>query len=235
MSNHFTYEIDERNLRTQLKAYTVPVNENAWQKIESFSDSKRTNQLENKFVNFNITLNRNVVLPSVFGVIIIIFSLLLVNFVSIENPVKEKKRKSEASNSNILPEETNQTIEKTAILPVISEPEIEVEQPTKTNNLVQTTPIKPDSQASIALKVEHTKEQKTITLLEESKIEKIPETSSITSTEMGSDTAAISLAEQEAKAKRKAKRRSEAIETQKLLEIRPSPVSEENDVEVRPN
>jgi hypothetical protein len=52
---------------------------------------------------------------------------------------------------------------------------------------------------------------------------------------MGSDTAAISLAEQEAKAKRKAKRRSEAIETQKLLEIRPSPVSEENDVEVRPN
>jgi hypothetical protein len=235
MSNHFTYEIDERNLRTQLKAYTVPVNENAWQKIESFSDSKRTNQLENKFVNFNITLNRNVILPSVFGVIIIIFSLLLVNFVSIENPVKEKKRKAEAANSNILPEETNQTIEKTATLPVISEPKVEFEQPTKTNNLVQTTPIKPDSQASIALKVEHTKEQKTITLLEESKIEKIPETSSITSTEMGSDTAAISLAEQEAKAKRKAKRRSEAIETQKLLEIRPSPVSEENDVEVRPN
>ena len=94
MSN-FTYEIDERNLRIQMKEFIVPVKEDAWQKFETFSDSMVNKHRENRLKNFNFSLNRGVVLPSVFGVIIILFSFLLVNFVSIKNPSKVNDQKAE--------------------------------------------------------------------------------------------------------------------------------------------
>ena len=72
MSN-FTYEIDERNLRIQMKEFTVSVKEDAWLKFETFSDSMVNQQRENRLKNFNFSMNRSVVLPSVFGVIIILF------------------------------------------------------------------------------------------------------------------------------------------------------------------
>ena len=96
MSN-FTYEIDERNLRIQLKEFVVPLKEDAWQKFETFSDSMVSQQRENRLKSFNFSLNRSVVLPSVFGIIIILFSFLLVNFVSIKNPVKESDQKVETA------------------------------------------------------------------------------------------------------------------------------------------
>lgn len=97
MSNHFTYEIDERNLRMQLGDHVVPYKEEAWYKFESFSDSQIQSRRDNRMKGISITLNRNVVLPVVFGVIVILFSFLLVNFISIKNPKTNSDQKAEAS------------------------------------------------------------------------------------------------------------------------------------------
>jgi hypothetical protein len=89
MSNHFTYEINEAGLRAKLKNIAIPVNEDSWRRFESYSDANFiAPEPVSWFQNVQIGLNRNVVIPVVFGVVIIMFSLLLFNFVSIKNPSK---------------------------------------------------------------------------------------------------------------------------------------------------
>jgi len=208
MSN-FTYEIDERNLRLKMKEFTVPVKEEDWQKFETFSDTMISQSRENR-MRFNFSLNRNVVLPSVFGVIIILFSFLLVNFVSIKNPVRAVDQKSEE-----LP-----------VMPM-QEPKIEQTVPRAEKAKVETpaavtetvADIKPEEKAMMTA------------LVTEPEITNTP--SIATSVETPSD---IASQETEAKAKRREIRRAEALEAQKLLEIRPTPVSEERDAEeIRPD
>lgn len=87
--SHFKYEINERHLRMQLREHTVSIDEDAWRKFESFSTNQKNNSHESGMKKFNIPLNRNVVLPVVFGMVIILFSLLLFNFVNIKNPEQE--------------------------------------------------------------------------------------------------------------------------------------------------
>ena len=89
MSNHFTYEIDERNIRLQLKGFKIEAKEEDWQRFQGHSSENYNFRQGIKVEDrFNITLNRNVVLPVVFGIIILVFSLLLVNFMSIKNTPK---------------------------------------------------------------------------------------------------------------------------------------------------
>lgn len=209
MSNHFTYEIDERNLRIQLKEFVLPVSEDAWQKFETFSDSMVSQQRENRY-KFNLNLNRNVVLPSVFGVIIILFSFLLVNFVSIKNPVKESAHKAEAAAT---PEPQ----------PVVKE--IKKEEPKVVKASVVTAPAAAPTQEIKPVEVPVAQTAPVVK-------EEAPVIASETLTDVAS---AEVKAEAEAKAKRRAKRRAEAIETQQLNEIRPTIVSEERDSEIRPN
>ncbi|MES2679794.1 MAG: hypothetical protein V4635_07920 [Bacteroidota bacterium] len=87
--SHFKYEINERNLRMQLKDNSVPFNEEAWLKFESFSATQKNYTHENVMKRFNVSLNRNIILPVVFGGVIVLFSLLLFNFVNIKNPNQE--------------------------------------------------------------------------------------------------------------------------------------------------
>lgn len=84
--SHFKYEIDERNIRLQLKAFEMPFSEDAWHKFESYSLSHNLAAASTPAARFKFALNRNVVLPVVFGSVIISFSLLLFNFVNIKNP-----------------------------------------------------------------------------------------------------------------------------------------------------
>lgn len=211
MSN-FTYEIDERNLRLQMKDFTVPVKEDAWQKFETFSDSMVSQQRSTGFKSFNLNLNRSVVLPSVFAVIIILFSFLLVNFVSIKNPAKDTDQKAEASPVNI-PSPANEPKNEQAAPVIVKETAVE---PVAT---VTVADIKPEEKAMI------------------NAIVSAPETvaeQTVAATETASET--IASEETDDKAKRRARRRAEAVESQKLLEIRPTPVSEEREVEeVRPD
>ncbi len=84
MSSHFNYEIDERSLRVRLKDMSIPPEEEAWVQFENYSEScKHTGKTGRS--RFQLNVNRNVILPVVFGVVIISFSLLLFNFVSIKN------------------------------------------------------------------------------------------------------------------------------------------------------
>lgn len=89
MSSPFKYEIDERNLRLRLKENELQFSEEAWQKFESFSSAQKSVVNDTIIRRFNLSMNRNVVLPVVFGAVIVLFSLLLFNFINIKNPNTE--------------------------------------------------------------------------------------------------------------------------------------------------
>lgn len=88
---HFTYQIDEQSLRSQLKNLAVPFNEISWTKFENYSDAQAPLHISSKrFRDFQLNVNRNVVVPIVFGAVVISFSFLLFNFISIKNPTSVK-------------------------------------------------------------------------------------------------------------------------------------------------
>jgi hypothetical protein len=95
--SHFKYEIDERNIRLQLKAMEMPFSEEAWQKFENYSSTHSSLAAETSVKRFQFSLNRNVILPTVFGVVIVSFSLLLFNFVNIKDPSPANEERAEAS------------------------------------------------------------------------------------------------------------------------------------------
>lgn len=85
MSSHFNYEIDEHNLRSKLKELGLPGKEEMWIQFENFSDLNRSGFKSNSLPSFNFNINRTLILPFVFGGVVILFSLLLFNFISIKN------------------------------------------------------------------------------------------------------------------------------------------------------
>src|SRR5687767_11455373 len=87
MSKQFIYAIDEQNLRGKLTSMLAPVREDAWSRFDSYAVAHARPVEASRFKNFNIPLNRATVLPAAFAVIIIFFSFLLFNFISI-NPKK---------------------------------------------------------------------------------------------------------------------------------------------------
>src|SRR5204863_9054813 len=93
MSNIFNYEIDERNLRIQLRSMEVPMKEDAWQKFEAYSAEHPFRTPKTKMINLQLHLNRNVVLPVVFAMVICFFSVLLFNFISIKKTRVENIKK----------------------------------------------------------------------------------------------------------------------------------------------
>jgi len=209
MSN-FTYEIDERNLRLKMKEFTVPVKEDAWQKFESFSDDMVNEHRENRMKNFNFSLNRSVVLPSVFGVIIILFSFLLVNFVSIKNPSRVNEQKAEVKPEPVVIPE---------VLPNV----------TKTNPVAKAE-IKPEAPVVIAAPAVEPKVEETTASTTMATKQEAAAVQPATSTEIVTDAAV-----EEAKARRAERRAARAAEKQKLQEISPTPISDEGDSEVRPD
>jgi hypothetical protein len=110
MNNTFTYAIDERNLRIQLRSLQSTSNNEAWSKFEQVADANPFRTSKRPFQGINITLNRNIVLPAVFGIVICLFSLLLLNFVSIKNPTAKNSQKAELTTA--IPEPMVMNIEK---------------------------------------------------------------------------------------------------------------------------
>lgn len=85
MSSHYSYDIDERNLRLKLKGNETPFTEDIWLKFESYQQTHQKQQsIDDVVKKFSFKINRNVVLPIVFGTVIIAFSLLLLNFINIK-------------------------------------------------------------------------------------------------------------------------------------------------------
>jgi hypothetical protein len=91
MSTIFSYEIDERNLRVQLKNLEIPLKEEAWQKFEIYKQTNTQIEQTPFLQNLQFRLNRNVVMPAIFGSIILLFSLLLYNFVSIKKDKEQQE------------------------------------------------------------------------------------------------------------------------------------------------
>ncbi len=85
MSSHFNYEIEERNMRNQLKQLELTYKEEAWLNYEEYAKQFQSVNKTQLIPNFNFALNRTVILPVVFGGIIILFSFLLFNFINIKN------------------------------------------------------------------------------------------------------------------------------------------------------
>ncbi len=112
MSSHYSYDIDERNLRIKLKDSEMPFTEDIWLKFENYQLTHQKQQNINEVVKkFSFTLNRNVILPLVFGSVIIAFSLLLFNFINI-------KKKPVIANNN-LTVTTNPLPKKPEIKPLV--------------------------------------------------------------------------------------------------------------------
>jgi len=85
MIRHFTYEIDERNLRVKVKNMELPLKEGAWESFEEYSMEQSKHGSDGGMA-FKFSLNRNVMILAVFGAVILSFSLLLFNFITIKNP-----------------------------------------------------------------------------------------------------------------------------------------------------
>ena len=111
MSSHYSYDIDERNLRTKLKGNEQSFSEDIWLKFESYQQANQKQQSIDEVVKkLSFTINRNVILPIVFGAIIISFSLLLFNFINIKKQPKEKIVSVINTASQPLPKKTQQKI-----------------------------------------------------------------------------------------------------------------------------
>lgn len=89
MSNHFTYEINERNLKMKLKDLEFPLDEALVQRFEELSHAQLHQTGSKGLVKFSIPIGSNVTLPLVFGGLVLLFSLLLFNFISIKNPAEK--------------------------------------------------------------------------------------------------------------------------------------------------
>lgn len=117
MSNPFSYEIDERNLRIQLRNLEVTQREEAWQKFEAFAQQHPIESAAQGFSGLQIKINKSAIVPVIFGLVIVVFAIILYNFVSID---KDKEEDSQLKSAAPVVEEVIETA-----LPAIEPPKPE--------------------------------------------------------------------------------------------------------------
>ncbi len=83
-------------MRNQLKELELSFKEEAWLNYEAYAKQFQSVHKTQLIPNFNFALNRTLILPIVFGGIIILFSFLLFNFINIKN-TKTKQEVSEVT------------------------------------------------------------------------------------------------------------------------------------------
>jgi len=115
MSSHFNYEIDEKRMRVKLKDMDLPYREEAWIQFEAYCDGCKNTYKSSSLPKFNFNLNRTVILPVVFGIVIILFSMLLFNFVSI------KGKPSDNKSAKVIPTKTEPAPEKIIVAAVLKD------------------------------------------------------------------------------------------------------------------
>ena len=110
MSNHFTYEIDERNLKQKLKNFELEYKPDAWLKFQSQGLSQIKVKEPNAFIKAKVHFNKNLVLGLIFLLIIISISSVLFKIINIKNPINKNiispkpKEISKKQNKIISPE-----------------------------------------------------------------------------------------------------------------------------------
>ena len=89
MSNHFTYEIDERNLKQKLKNFELEYKPEAWLKFQNQGLSQIKVKETNAFIKAKVHFNKNLVLGLIFLLIIISISSVLFKIINIKNPINK--------------------------------------------------------------------------------------------------------------------------------------------------
>jgi len=230
MSNHFTYEINERNVRMQLKGHKFEAKESDWLRFQEHTSENVSFRKGIKVADkFNITLNRNVILPLVFGIIILAFSLLLVNFMSIKNknnslttaPDQIEKSTSSELNAVAAPEKTAPSFQKQ------TSSTSEVKSPSNTKHEI--TSVNDLKAPELAKQTPSNKPAPAVSM--NSIPQAISDHSASPSPSVVDETVTKTS---EAPAKKRKKTESEETLTEPPAELRPTGVSEDQETEVRP-
>lgn len=226
MSNHFTYEIDERNIRMQLKGYTIDAKEEDWQRFSGrLSETTQASQGVSMASKFNVSLNRNIVLPAVFGLIILVFTLLLVNFISIKNPVKTNSEPLSDGNKTPSPQQA-------LITPAIQKEE--VPEIKSTEPLTAATEAAPSPAASIQNSVSVSKEKNNVALEQPKEDVTLPSTAETSAPSVNESNPVAETNPAEVTKKKRKKRILETVNAETSPELRPTLVSEDREPEVTP-
>ena len=205
MSQPFTYALDEQLLRTQLQSLQVAYKEDAWHKFEAYSNAQAVPAESGALQRLSLQFNRQLVLPVAFGSVVLIFSLLLFNFVSIKDPQRADVESSPVSHPVVpAPDQSQQII-----------PGPEPVQQNDFKTVVKNSEAVKTTEPSIQKEIESAEKQS----------DTAPELASAAV----ADESAIS-AEDSAK-----KRRRRIRHAQTLEEIRPTMVTEDLEPEIRPN
>jgi hypothetical protein len=128
MSNLFSYELDEAQIRSTLqKGGAVEPMESAWDEFDANFGQNTSNQSAVKFKlpEFNLNINRNIVLPTIFIAGLVGVSAIMLSFIDFkENTPKQVEKALIPDAGNYRNEEA-----KAATLIPKKEPEKKVEQP----------------------------------------------------------------------------------------------------------
>ncbi len=83
MSNQFSYELDERQIRILMQDAELDYNEALWDKFDELvsSHSKSSNNISNYIPNINLSISRSIIVPILFIVFIGGLSAMLFSFV----------------------------------------------------------------------------------------------------------------------------------------------------------
>ncbi len=229
MSGHFVYEIDERKLRVKLQEIEVEQKQDSWSNFESYYLSKNKAQNDGPLKNFYVPISMNIVLPLVFGLIIIIVAVILFKFISIKNPEIKKpvenkpllqpttKQDSSAYKISVLREKVvKDSIEKIKIRQLVIIDSLTAKRLDSIKALVNKMDIK---------KIDNG-------LSTENKINKESNTKAIQTSAITTNTAGVKDSIKTKKKKRKSS--ADSIQQEKLLEEL-IPIPDENEASLKPN
>jgi hypothetical protein len=114
MSNQFSYELDERQIKIMMQDVELEHCEQAWQKFDELSSVDRTNNMKFTIPNIHFGISRSIVIPIFFIILIAGLSSILFSFVDFKKkPEVIKEIPYQA------PSKKNITVTKPIIAPVV--------------------------------------------------------------------------------------------------------------------
>jgi hypothetical protein len=148
MSSLFSYELDESQIRSTLQnARAVDYHESAWDDFEANFIQHHSHNNLNKFKlpEFNLNINRNVVLPIIFIAGLVGVSAIMLSFVDFKTNSQEKVEKGLIPNpDNFKSEETKTSVivKKEILKPEPEKPVVKKDSvPVKSETPVVTPPV----------------------------------------------------------------------------------------------
>jgi len=144
MSSLFSYELDEAQIRLTLQdSRAVEYSESSWDDFEANFIQHHSNQNHSKFKlpEFNLNINRNVVLPVVFITILVGVSAIMLSFVDFKTNAPAQVEKQLIPN----PDNFKQEQAKTAIIVKKEPAKTVIEKPIVKPDSVPVNPVKTEA------------------------------------------------------------------------------------------